>query len=177
MDLRRCHRWYRPHARPRRRRPRTPGRRHRRASTGRLPAAVRRSGTVLRAPGRTSSRHRTGSRPPALVARPPHRRSVRRGAARHVNLSERQFTRVFKAEVGSTAADHVEAVRLESACRLLETTNRTIEQIAKTCGFGTPETMNRAFRRRLDTTPGDHRHHFRGRTPSHQGKDVQTPRS
>ncbi len=85
--------------------------------------------------------------------------------ARQVNLSERQFTRVFKAEVGATAADHVEAVRLESACRLLETTGRTVEQIAKACGFGTPETMNRAFRRRLGTTPGDHRHHFRG-TPS-----------
>jgi transcriptional regulator GlxA family with amidase domain len=82
--------------------------------------------------------------------------------ARQINLSERQFTRVFKAEVGATAADHVEAVRLESACRLLETTNRTIEQIAKTCGFGTPETMNRTFRRRLNTTPGDHRHHYRG---------------
>ena len=63
---------------------------------------------------------------------------------------------------GSTAADHVEAVRLESACRLLETTNRSIEQVAKTCGFGTPETMNRTFRRRLNTTPGAHRHHFRG---------------
>ena len=82
--------------------------------------------------------------------------------ARHVNLSERQFTRVFKAEVGATAADHVEAVRLDSACRLLETTDRTIEQVARTCGFGTPETMNRTFRRRLDTTPGEHRHHFRG---------------
>lgn len=82
--------------------------------------------------------------------------------ARQVNLSERQFTRVFKSAVGHTAADHVEAVRLDSACRLLETTNRTIEQIAKTCGFGTPETMHRAFRRRLNTTPGDYRHHFRG---------------
>jgi transcriptional regulator GlxA family with amidase domain len=81
--------------------------------------------------------------------------------ARQIHLSERQFTRVFKAEVGATAADHVEAVRLESACRLLETTDRTIEQIARTCGFGTPETMNRTFRRRLSTTPGSHRHHFR----------------
>lgn len=87
------------------------------------------------------------------------------GLARQINLSERQFTRVFKAEVGATAADHVEGVRLESACRLLETTNRTIEQIAKTCGFGTPETMNRTFRRRLGTTPGEHRHHFRGVAP------------
>jgi len=82
--------------------------------------------------------------------------------ARQINLSERQFTRVFKAEVGVTAADHVETVRLESACRLLETTNSSIEQVAKTCGFGTPETMNRTFRRRLGTTPGDHRHHFSG---------------
>ena len=88
--------------------------------------------------------------------------------ARQVNLSERQFTRVFKAQVGVTAADHVEAVRLESACRLLESTNRTIEQIARTCGFGTPETMNRTFRRRLNTTPGDHRHHFRGDIPTSQ---------
>ncbi len=82
--------------------------------------------------------------------------------AGQIHLSERQFSRVFKSEVGVTAADHVESIRLESACRLLETTNRTIGQIAKTCGFGTPETMNRCFRRRLDTTPGDHRHHFRG---------------
>jgi transcriptional regulator GlxA family with amidase domain len=83
--------------------------------------------------------------------------------ARHVNLSERQFTRVFKAQVGITAADHVETLRMESACRLLETTNRTIEQVARACGFGTCETMNRTFRRRLNTTPGAHRHHFQDR--------------
>ena len=41
---------------------------------------------------------------------------------------------MFKAEVGTTAADHVEAVRLESACRLLETTNSSIEQVAKRAG-------------------------------------------
>jgi len=82
--------------------------------------------------------------------------------SRQHNLSERQFTRVFKSEVGLTAAGYVEAARLESACRFLETTNGTIAQIARTSGSGTPETMNRTFRRRLNTTPGDHRHHFRG---------------
>ncbi|GEP38440.1 transcriptional regulator [Nocardioides psychrotolerans] len=81
--------------------------------------------------------------------------------ARQINLSERHFSRVFKAELGITAADHVETMRLESACRLLETTGSSIEQIARTCGFGTPETMNRTFRRRLNTTPGEHREHFR----------------
>jgi len=89
--------------------------------------------------------------------------------ARQANLSERHFTRVFKAELGVTAAEHVETVRLETACRLLETTGSSIEQVARTCGFGTPETMNRTFRRRLNTTPGEHRRHFRARAAPEPG--------
>jgi transcriptional regulator GlxA family with amidase domain len=80
--------------------------------------------------------------------------------ATRANLSERQFSRVFKAEVGITPAEHVEAVRMEAACRLLETTSKSMDQIATVCGFGVPETMNRAFRRRLNTTPSQHRQHF-----------------
>lgn len=80
--------------------------------------------------------------------------------ARHLHLSERQFSRVFRAEVGTSPADHVETARLEGACRLLETTRTPVDHIARLCGFGTPETMNRSFRRRLNTTPGDHRRHF-----------------
>ncbi|WP_040339654.1 GlxA family transcriptional regulator [Candidatus Blastococcus massiliensis] len=80
--------------------------------------------------------------------------------ARRVHLSERQFGRVFKAELGVTPTQHVEELRLDAACRLLETTSHAVERIARTCGFGVPETMNRAFRRRLNTTPGDHRRHF-----------------
>ena len=80
--------------------------------------------------------------------------------ARRASLSERQFRRVFTAEVGRTPADHIEAVRLGAACRLLETTDRSASQVAKACGFGRQETMNRTFRRRLGTTPGDHRRHF-----------------
>jgi transcriptional regulator GlxA family with amidase domain len=83
------------------------------------------------------------------------------GALAHrTHLSARQFSRVFRAETGATPAEHVEAVRTEAACRLLETTQAPIDEIARRCGFGNPETMNRTFRRRLDTTPGQHRQHF-----------------
>jgi transcriptional regulator GlxA family with amidase domain len=80
--------------------------------------------------------------------------------ARNVNLSERQFSRRFKHEVGASPAEYIESLRLDAACRLLETTNNPIEEIARVCGFGATETMNRVFRRRLNTTPGGHRHHF-----------------
>jgi transcriptional regulator GlxA family with amidase domain len=80
--------------------------------------------------------------------------------ARRVHLSERQFSRVFKAEVDVTPSEHVESLRMEAACRLLETTSHAIDHISRTCGFAAPETMNRTFRRRLNTTPGDHRRHF-----------------
>lgn len=80
--------------------------------------------------------------------------------AARAHISERQFRRVFKREVGVNPVDHVETVRVEAACTLLETTHKPIEEVARECGFGAPETMNRAFRRRLGTTPGDHRHHF-----------------
>ncbi|HEX8511419.1 MAG TPA: helix-turn-helix domain-containing protein, partial [Propionibacteriaceae bacterium] len=82
--------------------------------------------------------------------------------AQRTHLSARQFSRVFQADTGTTPADHIEAIRTEAACRLLETTPAPIEEIARKCGFGNPETMNRTFRRRLNTTPGSHRQHFGG---------------
>jgi transcriptional regulator GlxA family with amidase domain len=85
--------------------------------------------------------------------------------AERMHLSPRQFTRVFKEDVGVTPADHVESVRLEAACRLLETTDTSVQQVARLSGLGTVETMHRVFRRRLDTTPGQHRRHFRASAP------------
>jgi transcriptional regulator GlxA family with amidase domain len=82
--------------------------------------------------------------------------------AQRAHLSARQFNRVFRADTGTTPGDHIEAIRTEAACRLLETTRAPIEEIARGCGFGNPETMNRTFRRRLNTTPGSHRQHFGG---------------
>jgi transcriptional regulator GlxA family with amidase domain len=75
-------------------------------------------------------------------------------------MSPRTFARAFRAEVGTTPAAFVQASRVEAARRLLETTPRSTADIARACGFGTVETMHRAFRRTVHTTPGSYRRHF-----------------
>ncbi len=76
-------------------------------------------------------------------------------------MSVRHFTRLFTAEVGETPARFVEQVRLEEARRQLETTNDTFGVIASRCGFGTAETLRRAFHRRLNVAPDAYRRRFR----------------
>jgi transcriptional regulator GlxA family with amidase domain len=81
--------------------------------------------------------------------------------AEHAHLSERQLTRVFKAELGMTPSAYVESARVEMARNQLESTDATLERIVSACGFGTTDTLIRAFRRRLNTTPTEYRRRFR----------------
>ncbi|MFC8723008.1 GlxA family transcriptional regulator [Kitasatospora sp. NPDC057198] len=76
-------------------------------------------------------------------------------------LSERHFARVFRQETGTTPAAYVEAVRLEAARRLLEGTDRPLDQVAAASGLGSVETLHRTLRRRLGTTPAAYRKRFR----------------
>jgi transcriptional regulator GlxA family with amidase domain len=80
--------------------------------------------------------------------------------ARRAGMSTRNFARAFRQELGRTPAAHVESLRTEAARRLLETTDRSIVEVARTCGFGTVETLHRAFHRQVGTTPGAYRRRF-----------------
>ncbi len=80
--------------------------------------------------------------------------------ARHANMSERNFARVFRAHTNVTPGEYVEGLRVEYAQGLLQTSQRSLPHIAKEAGFGTVATMHRVFQRRLGTTPGKHRSHF-----------------
>jgi transcriptional regulator GlxA family with amidase domain len=82
--------------------------------------------------------------------------------ARRARMSPRNFARVFRREVGQTPAAFVEAQRVETARRLLETTTQSVAEVAAQCGFGRVETMHRAFQRRLRVAPAQYRRHFRG---------------
>jgi transcriptional regulator GlxA family with amidase domain len=76
-------------------------------------------------------------------------------------MSPRHFARAFRAETGSTPARYVEHVRLEAARRRLEETADPIAAVASSCGFGTAETMRRAFLRALEVGPAEYRRRFR----------------
>ena len=76
------------------------------------------------------------------------------------NMSERHFTRVFAAEVGEPPAKYVERVRVDAARRCLEERGATVAAVAGRCGFGTAETMRRAFLRRVGVAPDDYRRRF-----------------
>ncbi|MFJ2846664.1 GlxA family transcriptional regulator [Streptomyces griseofuscus] len=81
--------------------------------------------------------------------------------AEHAHISDRQLTRIFKNELGTTPHAYIESVRVERARHQLESTDATLERVAATCGFGTLDTLVRSFRRRLDTTPTEYRRRFR----------------
>jgi transcriptional regulator GlxA family with amidase domain len=76
-------------------------------------------------------------------------------------MSRRNFARAFRRETGMTPAAYVEAARVERARMALESGELPVETIARQAGFGTVETMRRAFRRRLGVSPVDYRNRFR----------------
>jgi transcriptional regulator GlxA family with amidase domain len=76
-------------------------------------------------------------------------------------MSVRNFTRVFQSETGNSPADFVELARVDAARRLLEESEMPLQRVASRCGFGTADTMRRAFLRRIGTGPQDYRSRFR----------------
>jgi transcriptional regulator GlxA family with amidase domain len=76
-------------------------------------------------------------------------------------MSVRNFTRVFQGETGTTPADFVEMARVDAARRLLEESETALQRVAPRCGFSSPDTMRRAFLRRIGTGPSDYRERFR----------------
>ncbi len=75
-------------------------------------------------------------------------------------MSPRSFARAFRRETGTTPAAHVEALRVERARLLLESTATPVSEVARSCGFGTVETMRRAFARRVGVPPATYRSRF-----------------
>ncbi|HET6831742.1 MAG TPA: GlxA family transcriptional regulator [Solirubrobacterales bacterium] len=81
--------------------------------------------------------------------------------AARVHLSERQFARIFRSELGTTPGDYVEQLRVERARSALAADRSPLESVASRCGFASAEVMRRAFQRRIGTSPSEYRLRFR----------------
>ena len=81
--------------------------------------------------------------------------------AARAHMSERNFARAFRKELGMTPAAYVETARVEAARIALESGDTPVEAVARGNGFGTVETMRRAFHRRLGVGPADYRARFK----------------
>jgi transcriptional regulator GlxA family with amidase domain len=68
-------------------------------------------------------------------------------------MSVRNFEHVFMRELGQTPSHYVSQMRAEAARRQLEKTDQGLKQIAAACGFGSTNSMRRAFLRSVGTTP------------------------
>lgn len=95
----------------------------------------------------------------AIVAEPSADHRMSKLAAR-AGVSERHLSRLFTEQAGTTAARFVERTRVEAARDLLERGNLPISVIARQCGFGSDETMRRAFLRVLGVGPAGYRARF-----------------
>jgi transcriptional regulator GlxA family with amidase domain len=82
--------------------------------------------------------------------------------AAHANMSVRNFSRRFVAETGVTPMKWLQAARINHARELLETTDRTTEDIARRCGMGSRANFRRIFIHQVGLTPAEYRISHRG---------------
>jgi AraC family transcriptional activator FtrA len=81
--------------------------------------------------------------------------------AAQAGMSKRTLARHFTEATGTSPADWIISLRVSRAKELLETTSRTIEEIATDSGFGSAPTLRHHFRERVKISPLAYRSHFR----------------
>ncbi|MEU1294138.1 MULTISPECIES: GlxA family transcriptional regulator [unclassified Streptomyces] len=91
--------------------------------------------------------------------------------AAEAGLSTRHLRRLFREKVGTTPGRFVESVRVEAARALLEAGDDTVEQVARQAGFGSSESLRRAFQNTLGVPPTTYRARFR--TTGHRPRPVR----
>lgn len=80
--------------------------------------------------------------------------------ATSVGMSERHLSREFLRLLGCSPGAYVEQVRVDTARRVLESESVLVTVAAARAGFGSAETMRRAFLRRLGVPPDEYRRRF-----------------
>jgi transcriptional regulator GlxA family with amidase domain len=75
-------------------------------------------------------------------------------------LPERSFHRRFRQATGMPPLAYVQALRIEEAKTLLETTQASIEEVGAAVGYAEAASFRKLFRRAVGVTPSDYRRRF-----------------
>jgi len=78
----------------------------------------------------------------------------------HSGLAPRTFKRRFRAATGYAPVEYVQALRMEEAKQVLETTDDPVDAVAVTVGYDDPTFFRRLFKRRTGVTPSRYRQRF-----------------
>ncbi|NED79766.1 helix-turn-helix domain-containing protein [Streptomyces sp. SID11233] len=84
-----------------------------------------------------------------------------RDLAQQESMSVRTFTRRFREEVGISPVQWLTQQRVERARQLLESTDLSIDQVARDAGFGTPTSLRQHLQAALGVSPTGYRRTFR----------------
>ncbi|WP_433223988.1 GlxA family transcriptional regulator [Microtetraspora malaysiensis] len=85
--------------------------------------------------------------------------------AAHARMSVRTFTRRFREETGLSPARWLTGRRVEQARHLLETTDLSVDEIARKAGFGTAVSLRQHLHAAVGVAPLAYRQTFRSRVP------------
>jgi len=77
--------------------------------------------------------------------------------AEHVGLSRSYFSTCFAKAVGSGFSKYLQKVRIEHACKLLETSSLSVTAVALESGFNTLSQFHRVFRELKHCSPREYR--------------------
>lgn len=82
--------------------------------------------------------------------------------ARAVGVSRRTLDRRFAKALGRTVHEELTVNRIQNACTLLSESLNSVASIAEECGYATPASFSRAFRRQMGCWPTEFRNQNRG---------------
>ena len=73
------------------------------------------------------------------------------------NFSKYYFSHFFKSVTGLSFFNYLTAYRLERAVERMKSTDESMTEIAYACGFGSPRSFNRLFKKHFGVTPTEYR--------------------
>jgi len=73
------------------------------------------------------------------------------------SMNKSYFSSYFKTVMNKTVTSYVESLRLQEACRLIRTTQKTLTEIALASGFNSVSYFNRAFSKNYSLSPSAYR--------------------